>query len=60
MKNNLKIAVDIDALGLNISKLPSDIKEANLNDSEKQAIKEDLEDIISKLEKLKEKVITKK
>jgi len=60
MKNNLKITVDIDALGLNISKLPSDIKEANLNDSEKQAIKEDLEDIISKLEKLKEKVITKK
>jgi len=60
MKNNLKITVDIDALSLNISKLPSDIKEAKKNDSEKQAIKEDLEDIISKLEKLKEKVITKK
>ena len=60
MKNNLKITIDIDALGLNISKLPSDIKKAELNDSEKQAIKEDLEDIISKLEKLKEKVITKK
>jgi len=60
MKNNLKIAVDIDALSINISKLPSDIKEAKLNDSEKQAIKEDLEDIISKLEKLKEEVITKK
>ena len=60
MKNNLKITVDIDALSLNISKLPSDIKKAELNDSEKQAIKEDLEDIISKLEKLKEKVITKK
>ena len=60
MKNNLKITVDIDALSLNISKLPSDIKKAELNDSEKLAIKEDLEDIISKLEKLKEKAITKK
>lgn len=60
MKNNLKIAVDINALSHNISKLPSDIKEADLNKSEKKVVKKELEDLISKLEKLGQEVKSKK
>ena len=55
-KSAIKIVADLDKVSENVQSLQKDIRDDELTKEDKKALKNEIQDLIQQMEKLKEKV----